>query len=72
MSDHTKLVRTLYAPYIDEVGCLGISGILLEVDGVLVDIDTIPDEFVKELLGLTKEELMDAIANEVYLDFFKD
>jgi hypothetical protein len=56
-----RLSKSVYYTILDNKEYLNIGNILFEKDGVFTDIENIPDSFLLEKYGYTKDELLKAI-----------
>ena len=69
MSGHMRLARKLYLPFLDD-SFINVGDIMFEVDGVFTKLDNIPDSYLQEEYGYTKQELVDFITTELEFDYY--
>jgi hypothetical protein len=67
-----RFAKSIYAPFIDGKKYLNIGNIMFEYEGTFTDIEFIPDSYLKEYYGFTKEELASIITEELEYDLFAD
>jgi hypothetical protein len=65
-----RLARSVYVPFFDKKLCLNVGNILFEYEGAFVDVENIPDSYLKDKYGFTKDELASYITEALELDFF--
>lgn len=59
-----RLSKLVYYPFLDKK-YLNIGNILFEKDGVFVNIEDIPDSYLMEKYGFTKDELINSITLQI-------
>jgi hypothetical protein len=65
-----RLAKSIYTPFIDKKLYQNVGNILFEYGGVFVDIESIPDSYLKDNYGFTKDELASYITEALELDYF--
>ena len=63
-----RLAKLLYYSVLDSGKFFNVGNILFEMDGVYQNLENIPDSYLKQKYGYTKEELMEMISNEIEWD----
>lgn len=61
MSDHMRLSKIIYYSFLDKKKFLNIGNILFEKDGVFLNIEEIPDSYLLEKYGFTKDDILKSI-----------
>lgn len=67
MSNHMRLSKLVYYTFLDKK-YLNIGNILFEKDGVFVNIEDIPDSYLMEKYGYTKDELINSITLQIEIE----
>ncbi|MDB4330179.1 hypothetical protein N9948_00430 [bacterium] len=65
-----RLARGVYFSLLDVDKYLNVGNIMFEMNGVYTDIEYIPDSYLSEKYGFTKEELFEMISNEVEWEIY--
>jgi len=60
-----RLAKDIYWVYLDKFGASNVGDILIPVNGVYLRIDDVPNAYVEEVFGYSKEEFYDMIMEEV-------
>lgn len=63
-----RLAKLLYYSVMDAGKFSNVGNILFEMDGVFHNLENIPDSYLKQKYGYTKEELLDMISGEIDWD----
>lgn len=66
-----RFAKSIYSPFLDNLKYFNIGNILFEYEGKFTDIEYIPDSYLKENYGFTKDELAAMITEELEYDQFE-
>jgi hypothetical protein len=64
-----RWAKLIYSPFVDDK-IINVGNIMFEMDGVFLDIELIPDTYLVEHYGFTKEELYEMITNELEAEYY--
>ena len=65
-----RLAKVLYYSMLTEGKFHNVGNILFEIDGSYHNLETIPDSYLKQKYGYTKDELLEIISNEIEFEYF--
>lgn len=67
-----RLARRIYWSFLDTEKYLNIGNILLDVDGALIDAEDLPNSFFINRYGLSKEDFMLMIEDQISDDLYNN
>lgn len=67
-----RLASEVYNYYLYNSGALGIGDILIPVDGVYVNIENVPNSYICDRFGYTKEAFLAMLTIEVEASYVEE
>ena len=67
-----KSVNNIYWSYLQEFEASYVGSIRIPIKGIYTPIELIPDSYIFDLYGCTKEEFISMIEYEISLDYLGD
>lgn len=63
-----RLAKKAFYYYLQENNIPNVGDFLIEIDGTFYNLENLPDSYIQEAYGCTKQELVDYIESELNWD----
>jgi len=60
-----RLAKEIYWVYLEKYGATNIADIMIPLDGMYIKLEDVPNSYIEEIFGCSKEELYNNIMFEV-------
>ena len=67
-----RSAKEIYWACLEEFGATNVGDILISVDNVLVALDSVPEDYIQEFFGCSKDDLYTRIVEELYSETLEE